>query len=460
MKWSVEHKVLTGFAVALIILIGIGGFAYQSTLGFMESSRLATRSQETITTLEEIFSLLNQAETRQRIFIISGNERHLSPRHASIDRMHTLTGSIRQATAEDPARQKLAQELAQRIDKRLKLLDGVLKARREHGFEAGRAKLLAGDGEREMDAIHTIILKMENEERTRLKRWVEISQRNADRMLAIFFLALIFVASFFGVLFLLISREMAERKRVQDKLSHMVTELKAANDELKNFAYIVSHDLKAPLRAIGSLADWIATDYADKFDKEGQEHMRLLTGRVRRMDGLINGILQYSRVGRVREALVPVDTCELAHEVVDSLAPPANIQVSIDANLPVITAERTRIQQVLQNLLSNAIKYMDKEQGLIRVSCAPDGDFWRFAVSDNGLGIEARHFEKIFQLFQTLVPRDKVESTGVGLALVKKIVELYGGRIWVESHPGQGSTFYFTLPRQLTEAHLTRGEML
>jgi signal transduction histidine kinase len=118
-----------------------------------------------------------------------------------------------------------------------------------------------------------------------------------------------------------------------------------------------------------------------------------------------------------------------------------------------VVAERTRLQQVLQNLLSNAVKYMDKPEGRIRVGCSAMDDKWRLYVADNGPGIEERHFEKIFQLFQTLAPRDRVESTGVGLAVVKKIIEMYGGEIWVESKVGEGSTFFFTLPRdtQLTE---------
>lgn len=249
-----------------------------------------------------------------------------------------------------------------------------------------------------------------------------------------------------------IVRDITERRRADERQARLIHELEVANEELKNFAYVVSHDLKAPLRAIGSLADWLSTDYADKFDEEGKEHMRLLISRVHRMDGLIDGILQYSRVGRVREATVPVNLNELINEVIDLLAPPASITILVPAGLPTITAEQTRLQQVFQNLLGNAIKYMDKPEGRIEVACAARPGEWEFAVSDNGPGIEERHFERIFQLFQTLAPRDRVESTGVGLALVKKIVEMYGGRIWIQSKPGHGSTFFFTLPkdRELT----------
>jgi len=252
-------------------------------------------------------------------------------------------------------------------------------------------------------------------------------------------------------------RDISERKRAEEQRALLMHELESANEELRNFGYVVSHDLKAPLRAIGSLANWLSTDYADKFDDEGREHMRLLISRVHRMDRLIDGILQYSRVGRVKEVAVAVDINRLVRDVIDMLAPPANITISVENTLPTVLSEPTRIQQVFQNLLSNAIKYMDKPEGRIRIACSAEGKQWKFSIADNGPGIEKQHFEKIFQLFQTLAPRDRVESTGVGLALVKKIVEMYGGHIWLESAVGQGSTFFFTLPRTITTAGSNKG---
>ena len=245
-----------------------------------------------------------------------------------------------------------------------------------------------------------------------------------------------------------IVRDITERKAAEEKNARLMQEISSANEELSSFAYVVSHDLKAPLRAIGSLADWLSTDYADKFDEEGKEHMRLLINRVHRMGGLIDGILQYSRVGRVREALSEVDLNQKVRETIDLLAPQQHIAVLIDDPLPTVRIEPTRIEQVFQNLLSNAVKYMDKPQGEIHIGCSDEGDHWLFRIRDNGPGIEQRHFERIFQLFQTLAPRDRIESTGVGLALVKKIVEMYGGKIKVESVKGQGSTFSFTLPKR------------
>ncbi|MFA5251261.1 MAG: ATP-binding protein [Phycisphaerae bacterium] len=252
-----------------------------------------------------------------------------------------------------------------------------------------------------------------------------------------------------------IARNVSERMQAEQRQTQLIQELERTNHEvakvnkeLKDFAYIVSHDLKAPLRGIKTVAEWISADYADKLDDNGKEQMKLLTGRVDRMYNLIDGILQYSRVGHTEEEIAMVNLNEIVADAIDIIAPPENITITIENELPAIECEQTRIMQVFQNLLSNAVKYMDKPQGQIKVGCVEEGGFWKFSVADNGCGLEEKDYEKIFQLFQTLSPRDKFESTGIGLTVTKKIVEMYNGKIWVESEPGRGSTFFFTVPKR------------
>ncbi|MEE8574918.1 MAG: ATP-binding protein [Thermodesulfobacteriota bacterium] len=240
---------------------------------------------------------------------------------------------------------------------------------------------------------------------------------------------------------------MREAERMMREQVDLVDKLEHSNQELKDFAYIVSHDLKAPLRAIGSLSDWIATDYADKFDEDGREQMELLRSRVRRMHGLIEGVLTYSKVGREAETITEVDLAKTVEDAIDFVGVPDRIKVTVEGEFPILACDEIRIEQVFQNLLSNAIKYMDKDEGFITVSCVDQGLDWQFNVKDNGPGIEEQYFKKIFQIFQTLSPRDEVEGTGIGLSVIKKIVEMYGGTIWVKSTPGEGSTFSFTLPK-------------
>ena len=243
-------------------------------------------------------------------------------------------------------------------------------------------------------------------------------------------------------------RDITESKRAEQKQAELVQKLSEVNQDLKDFAHVVSHDLKAPLRAVRTVADWLCTDYQDKFDERGKENLQLLGKRVDRMQSLIDGVLQYSRVGRTEQGTAPVDLNQLAPAVIDNLAAPEHISIHIENDLPTVEADATRVTQVFQNLLSNAIKYMDKPQGNITVRCVEEDGFWRFSVCDNGPGIEQRHFDRIFKLFQTLAPREGNESTGVGLTITKKIVEMYGGRIWVESEVGKGSTFFFTFPKR------------
>jgi light-regulated signal transduction histidine kinase (bacteriophytochrome) len=246
-----------------------------------------------------------------------------------------------------------------------------------------------------------------------------------------------------------IRADITERKRAQERQNELLGELKEINEQLNQFAYVVSHDLKAPLRAISSLADWLVTDYGDKVGEAGKEQFTMLLGRTKRMNALVDGILRYSRVTRQHEERVTVDANQLLKEVCELLAPPPGIVVHVAPGLPTLQCERTRLTQVFENLISNAIKYMGKPTGEINIGCEEEGTHWKFHVRDNGPGIEEKYYEKIFQIFQTLAARDDRESTGIGLAIVKKTIELSGGKVWVESKRGEGSIFYFTLPKGL-----------
>jgi light-regulated signal transduction histidine kinase (bacteriophytochrome) len=191
-----------------------------------------------------------------------------------------------------------------------------------------------------------------------------------------------------------------------------VRELSRANQQLEEFAYMAAHDLKRPLRGIGILDGWLAMDYADKFDEAGKEQVKLLNTRAKQMSVLIDSIQQYSMLGQDIEKRQLVNLNEVLSEVISILAHPESVEITIENELPALIFERTHIIQIFQNLLSNAIKYMDKPTGQIKVKCTGDDYFWKFGVTDNGPGIHHRHTEKIFKIFQTLSPRDGIESTG------------------------------------------------
>lgn len=244
--------------------------------------------------------------------------------------------------------------------------------------------------------------------------------------------------------------DISDRKQIEEQLKILVVEQDRANKELEDFAYIVSHDLKAPLRGISSLANWLAEDYGDQLGEEGRQYLDKLLFRSKRMHHLIEGILQYSRAGRERAIMEHLDSGAIVREVMDGLSIPEGIEVRFENELPEITYDRIHLFQVFQNLIGNAVKHLGKDRGLVEVSCTRHGGdrepFFEFCVKDNGVGIEERHFQRIFKIFQSLSPRTESDSTGIGLSLVKKIVEKNGGHVWLESKVGEGSWFYFTVP--------------
>ncbi len=260
--------------------------------------------------------------------------------------------------------------------------------------------------------------------------------------------------------FIAIIEDITERKAAREELLRRADELantnlmlarttallERRNSELDQFAYVTSHDLKAPLRAISNLADWIGEDLAGQIPEENQRQLTLLKSRVQRMEALINGLLEYARIGRRERQIAEVDVAQLLHSVIDSLAPPPGFQVQVANAMPTIHTHRTALGQVFANLISNAIKHHHQGQGRVTIHCRPQVDVLEFCVSDDGPGIASQYHEKIFTIFQTLKARDDFESTGVGLSVVKKIVESENGRVWLESAVGEGSRFYFTWP--------------
>ncbi|MBF0397060.1 MAG: HAMP domain-containing protein, partial [Desulfobacterales bacterium] len=246
-----------------------------------------------------------------------------------------------------------------------------------------------------------------------------------------------------------------EHKALNEELEQRVidrtSKLEALNNELRDFAHIVSHDLKAPLRAVNQLIRWVLEDSPDSFNIEGKKQMDLIIKRIKHMNMLIDGILEYSQAGYIKEKEEYINLNFLIKEVIDTLSPPNNIHVIINNNLPIIKGDKIQFAQLFQNLISNSIKSINKVIGEIIIECIEEHTQWKFIIIDNGCGIEKKHHEKIFEVFQKLKTNDKEETTGIGLSIVKKIILAYGGKIWVESEIGKGASFIFIIPKERKE---------
>jgi PAS domain S-box-containing protein len=239
--------------------------------------------------------------------------------------------------------------------------------------------------------------------------------------------------------------DVTELVKTKQELADLALALERSNKELDSFAYAASHDLRAPLRGIANLAQWIEEDLLASENLKGdtRDMLELMRVRMHRMEGLIEGLLQYSRAGRVHHDPERVNVGELVREVVDLLSPPEHVAILVERDMPTILTERLLLQQVFMNLIGNALKHAASEDGSIEIGCKRVGPFYEFSVKDNGPGIAPEFHDRIWGIFQTLETRDRVEGAGIGLALVKKIVEAQRGRAWVESAAGAGATFRF-----------------
>ena len=236
-------------------------------------------------------------------------------------------------------------------------------------------------------------------------------------------------------------------RKASDEREQHISDVEKINRQLDEFVYIVSHDLKAPLRGISTLTTFIEEELSSQPNEKIKEFLDLLKGRASRMQNLITAILEYSKLSTTKSPKENVNISELLDNVVDMIAPPENFNIVRDGNFPTLFTEKIKLQQVFQNLISNGIKYNDKPEGVINISAQENGSFYHFSVRDNGKGIKKEYHEKIFGVFQTLESKDKTDSTGIGLTIVKKLIELQGGKITVESEPGLGSRFSFTWPK-------------
>jgi PAS domain S-box-containing protein len=225
-------------------------------------------------------------------------------------------------------------------------------------------------------------------------------------------------------------------------------DLEQRNRDLDSFVHIVSHDLKAPLRAVANLSQWIEEDLEGALTTANQQQMTLLRSRVHRMEATIEGLLEYARIGRTDDTNELVVVAQLLAEVLESLAPPPTFTIAIAPNLPTLYAKRLLLSQVFANLIGNGIKHHDRSDGTIHISIAEQRDFYEFAIADDGAGIDPDYHAKIFTIFQAVNPQNRSDSTGIGLAIVQKIIEAEGGKIWLESQVGKGTTFYFTWPKR------------
>ena len=226
---------------------------------------------------------------------------------------------------------------------------------------------------------------------------------------------------------------------------NLMESLELKNQVLTDYAHMVSHDLKTPLRSIDTLTTWIVEDNFEVLDNSGKDNFKMILKNVEKMDALIDGILHYSTIDQAILNQYPVNIKDLVEEIVELLVVPENVHIQIDSKLPTIKGDQYRLQQLFQNLIHNAVKSIDSDQGTVEINVLESEDYWRFEVKDNGRGISKKYHDKIFRIFEKI--DEDQSSTGIGLSIVKRVIDYYGGIISLESIKGKGTSFYFNLPK-------------
>ena len=242
-----------------------------------------------------------------------------------------------------------------------------------------------------------------------------------------------------------IARDITNLKLLEEQKDQLLNQLVSRNDALNEYAHVVSHDLKGPLRGINTLMQLIQMQNKDALNEQSAEYFDMIGKSIRKMDNQISSILTYSKAGLMVEEKKEVDVKQLILDIRDQIMPTKQIDLVFASDMPVVLSHRNQLEQVVHNLMSNAIKFSPEEQARITWSCTEEDDKYELSIQDNGIGIEEKFFDKIFQLFQSLSVRQ--DSSGVGLAIVKKVVNALGGEVWLTSEYGIGTTFYFTIPK-------------
>ena len=499
MKINLTTKLFAGFVLLLALFAMVVVFYYQLAGQVLRNSRRVEASQQISNRASNLLRNVIDMETGFRGYLLIGNEKTLVPYYDGERQLIGRFAELRNLV-EDAPDQTVLVEQTQRLFQQWSDFSHLLvvEKREAHRRQPGQSgldgmphrRLTEGlTGQQVMDNIRARLATFESTEartRERLRAELDASTERAEWLsagLAVAALALGLVWAIYIVrIFSRRLRSMVDLARrmadgdynshiedtEQDEVSELttalnvmartvganITQLENRNQELDQFAYVVSHDLKAPLRGIESASRWIEEDLGpDQLTPHIREFLGLMRQRVRRMEKLITGILDLARIGRGAQSNEPVFVRTLLREIIDTLNPPPGFQVELPFFLPTLTTNTVQLQQVFTNLISNALKYHDHpETGTVHIGCDDAGEFYLFSVADDGPGIAPEYHERIFVIFQTLTERDTLESTGVGLAIVKKIVERQGGRIGVKSAEGQGAKFIFTWPKQPAKA--------
>jgi signal transduction histidine kinase len=448
MASKIKTSISLIIGIILLLLISTLIFSLYTVNKLKSNLKIQVHTQTVIRTLKDNFIFLVDAETGERGFLITSDSSYLEPYNLALQNISSNTAQLRSLISDNPVQKRNIDSLEKYINLKISYTKKLIALKYQGDDKAIKEIMILNQGKYFMDHARAINYRMEAEE----KHLFETRQANTNQSIAnaeiVFIIEGIFAILTTLFLATVILQELNRRTRTEKKLRDYNIELERKNREIEQFAYIASHDLQEPLRSISNFSKLLSEKLADHPDKKVRDYTSLVTGGANRMSNLIFDLLEYSRIGKdVSKSVVDCD--KLVHDILTDMAADikennAEIHVS---KLPVVNGF-PYLKSLFQNLLSNGIKFHKAgTHPVIQISAVDKGSEFQFLIKDNGIGIEKIYQEKIFIIFQRLHSRAEYEGTGIGLSQCKKIVELHGGKIWVDSEPGKGTAFIFTIPK-------------
>lgn len=484
---TIRSKLLSGFLILIIIFV-ISFFVNQRlSREVIKNSAYINNSESVIRNSNQLHKYMIDMQSGYRGYLLTGQENFLQPYNEAVKIIPSLI-RVQRALISSKSQNRRLDSILILHEAWVQYADSLITIRQDTLPEATakyndlfEKKVKTEVGKKLNDEIRSKFAAFDGYEYRRRQERREVLResiedtRRMNLMLTVFSIGLALISFIYitRIITRRISRmvSLAEEiskgnfKTIEDDQKDELTKLSASlntmssildknfndltrkNKELDQFAYVVSHDLKAPLRGIDNITTWIEEDYDKELTDGVKKNLEMIKGRAKRLENMINGLLDYARIGRVKKATESVNVAALLRELIELLVP-SHFLITIKGDMPVLITEKILIEQVFSNLISNAVKYNNKAVGVITITCTSTGkQYYEFTVADNGIGIQAEYFEKIFTIFQTLQERDAFESTGVGLAIVKKIIDDKGASITVRSEMDKETRFIFTWPK-------------
>jgi len=460
MKNHFQVKLIVGFSLMLSIIIFIFYYIEKENKNYIKSVEWLEHTKEVLFETEQTFTLIQEIELGTRGYIIGKDEKFLKPYRDALPFIKNRLVKLKELTKDNAQQQERMDSLNSLISKLVADSKSQIKLVENNDF--AKANSAIGNGFRIMNNIREVVAFIQkNENELYSIRKIRNQQYISSSLKTIYMLEF-FVSVILIVVLFIIQRYLKERKKAENDIKKLNDELEQkviertekldnVNKELNSFTYSVSHDLRAPLRAIEGFGNMLVKNYGDKLDAEANRLMQVVMNNAKKMAQLIDDLLAFSRLGQLELVKINLDMNSVVQNVVTelkSLLENKEIKIEIE-KLPNAFGDLGMIKQVLINLISNAIKYSSKkEKAIIQISSYIDGNNNVYVIKDNGAGFDMTYYEKLFGVFQRLHKANEFEGTGVGLSIVQRIVTKHKGKVWAEGIVGEGATFYFSLPRE------------